>query len=215
MNASVGCKQDLKYISAKLSVKCKCQRIQKECRSRLTSLTKNVYNEKQVKDEGAVRMSDVYATINYVLVNLINEIWEVEGKAIITDEFKDITNNDMHVIEAIGLGEGNNMSTIAKKLNITVGSLTTAVNSLVKKGYVDRFRSKEDRRVVYVRLLEKGENAYHHHEDYHKQMTQAIVDKLDESEIPELLKTLDALTGFFTDYTRESKEKSSDSMDKE
>ena len=35
-------------------------------------------------------MSDVYATINYVLVNLINEIWEVEGKAIITDEFKDI-----------------------------------------------------------------------------------------------------------------------------
>ena len=68
MNASVGCKQDLKYISAKLSVKFKCQRIQKECRSRLTSLTKNVYNEKQVKDEGAVRMSDVYATINYVLV---------------------------------------------------------------------------------------------------------------------------------------------------
>ena len=104
---------------------------------------------------------------------------------------------------------------IAKKLNITVGSLTTAVNSLVKKGYVDRFRSKEDRRVVYVRLLEKGENAYHHHEDYHKQMTQAIVDKLDKSEIPVLLKTLDALTGFFTDYTRESKEKSSDSMDKE
>ena len=178
-------------------------------------MTKNVYNEKQVKDEGAVRMSDVYATINYVLVNLINEIWEVEGKAIITDEFKDITNNDMHVIEAIGLGEGNNMSTIAKKLNITVGSLTTSVNSLVKKGYVDRFRSKEDRRVVYVRLLEKGENAYYHHEDYHKQMTQAIVDKLDESEIPVLLKTLDALTGFFTDYTRESKEKSSDSMDKE
>ena len=75
-------------------------------------------------------MSDVYATINYVLVNLINEIWEVEGKAIITDEFKDITNNDMHVIEAIGLGEGNNMSTIAKKLNITVGSLTTAYDNL-------------------------------------------------------------------------------------
>ena len=62
------------------------------------------------------------------------------------------------------------------------------MNSLVKKGYVDRFRSKEDRRVVYVRLLEKGENAYHHHEDYHKQMTQAIVDKLDESEIPVLLR---------------------------
>ena len=38
-------------------------------------------------------------------------------------------------------------------------------------------------------------------------MTQAIVDKLDTSEIPVLLKTLDALTGFFMDYTRDSKEK--------
>ena len=59
-------------------------------------------------------MEDVYKMINHVLVNLINEIWELEEKAIITEEFKDLTNNDMHVIEAIGLGAGNNMSSIAK-----------------------------------------------------------------------------------------------------
>ena len=200
MNASVGCKQDLKYISAKLSVKCKCQRIQKECRSRLTSLTKNVYNEKQVKDEGAVRMSDVYATINYVLVNLINEIWEVEGKAIITDEFKDITNNDMHVIEAIGLGEGNNMSTIAKKLNITVGSLTTSMNSLVKKGYAVRERSEQDRRVVFIHLTLKGRKAFHHHAEFHRRMTDAVLDVLDENEVLVLAKALNRLTLFFRQY---------------
>ena len=45
---------------------------------------------------------DAYKTINDILVNLINEIWELEEKAIITEEFKDLTNNDMHVIEAIG-----------------------------------------------------------------------------------------------------------------
>ena len=67
---------------------------------------------------------DTYKAINDILVHLFNEIWELEEKAIITEEYKDITNNDMHIIEAIGLGEGNNMSTIAKKLNITVGSLT-------------------------------------------------------------------------------------------
>ena len=64
---------------------------------------------------------DTYKAINDILVHLFNEIWELEEKAIITDEFKDLTNNDMHVIEAIGLGEGNNMSSIARKLNITVG----------------------------------------------------------------------------------------------
>ena len=65
---------------------------------------------------------NAYETINDILVHLFNEIWELEEKAIITEEYKDISNNDMHIIEAIGLGKGNNMSAIAKKLNITVGS---------------------------------------------------------------------------------------------
>ncbi|MCI8796285.1 MAG: MarR family transcriptional regulator [Dorea sp.] len=148
-------------------------------------------------------MEDVYRTINNVLVSLINEIWELEEKAIITDEFRDLTNNDMHVIEAIGTGDGGNMSSIARKLNITVGSLTTAMNGLVNKKYVERHRSEEDRRVVYVKLTQKGIRAYKHHEDYHRQMTQAVMDKLDEKEMPVLLKTLDALSEFFTGYSRQ------------
>ena len=147
-------------------------------------------------------MENAYATINNILVNLINEIWELEEKAIITEEIKDLTNNDMHVIEAIGLGDGNNMSSIAKKLNITVGSLTTAMNSLVNKKYVERRRSEEDRRVVFVKLTDRGVKAYRHHEDYHRQMTRAILDKLDEAEIPVLVKTLDALSEFFTGYSK-------------
>ena len=147
-------------------------------------------------------MENAYATINNILVNLINEIWELEEKAIITEEFKDLTNNDMHVIEAIGLGDGNNMSSIAKKLNITVGSLTTAMNSLVNKKYVERRRSEEERRVVFVKLTDRGVKAYRHHEDYHRQMTRAILDKLDEAEIPVLVKTLDALSEFFTGYSK-------------
>lgn len=46
---------------------------------------------------------NAYETINDILVNLFNEILKLEEEAIITDEFKDITNNDMHTIEAIGL----------------------------------------------------------------------------------------------------------------
>ena len=82
---------------------------------------------------------NAYETINDILVHLFNEIWELEEKAIITEEYKDISNNDMHIIEAIGLGKGNNMSAIAKKLNITVGSLTTSMNSLVNKKYQSEF----------------------------------------------------------------------------
>ena len=142
-------------------------------------------------------MEEAYKTINQVLVELINEIWDQEKKAIITEEFKDLSNNDMHVIEAVGLGEGKNMTSIARELKITVGSLTTAMNSLVKKQYVERYRSKKDRRVVFVKLTDKGVRAYQHHEEYHRQMSQAILDRLDDEELSVLLKTLEILKGFF------------------
>ena len=118
----------------------------------------------------------------------------------ITEEFKDLTNNDMHIIEAVGLGDGNNMSTIAKKLGITVGSLTTSMNSLVNKKYAVRHRSEEDRRIVNIKLTEKGEKAYYHHAEFHRKMVEAVVETLDEEEIPVLTKALDNLYHFFKTY---------------
>lgn len=38
--------------------------------------------------------------LNEMLVKLFNNIMDAEEKAIITEEYKDITNNDMHIIEA-------------------------------------------------------------------------------------------------------------------
>ena len=95
---------------------------------------------------------DNYETLNEVMVRLFRDIMYIEQKAIITPEFKDITNNDMHVIEAIGIDKPKNMTAIARELSVTVGTLTIAMNSLVKKGYVERARGKQDRRVVYISL---------------------------------------------------------------
>ncbi|MDL2295828.1 MarR family winged helix-turn-helix transcriptional regulator [Lachnospiraceae bacterium OttesenSCG-928-E19] len=142
------------------------------------------------------------AVINDILVHLFREIWELEEHAIITDEFKDLSNNDMHIIEAIGLGDGNNMSTIAKKLNITVGSLTTSMNSIVNKKYAIRIRSEVDRRVVYIKLTPKGEKAFLHHQKFHEKMTKAVVAHLSEEEIEVLSKALDNLKDFFGEYQK-------------
>ena len=140
---------------------------------------------------------DTYAALNDVLVNLFRDIMELEEQAIITQEYQDITNNDMHVIEAIGVGEPKNMSTIAKLLSVTVGTLTIAMKSLVKKGYVIRERGKEDRRVVYISLSEKGLRAYRHHEEFHRQMIEAVLENLTEDETESLVKALAKLERWF------------------
>ncbi|HJB46432.1 MAG TPA: winged helix DNA-binding protein [Candidatus Mediterraneibacter surreyensis] len=143
---------------------------------------------------------DLQETINDILINLFNDILKLEEEAIITDEFKDITNNDMHIIEAVGLSGENTMSVVAKKLGITAGSLTTSVNSLVNKKYVIRQRSEEDRRVVFLKLTAKGKRAYEHHREYHRQMTDAVISRLDENEVAVLIKTLNGLSEFFRGY---------------
>lgn len=148
---------------------------------------------------------DIRQTVNDVLVNLFYQIWDLEEKAIITEEYKDLSVNDMHIIEAIGLGEGSNMSTIARRLNITVGSLTTSMNSIVNKQYAVRKRSVSDRRVVFIQLTEKGERAYHHHARFHASMAEAATRKLTEEEVPVMLKMLNSLTDFFYSYQDQKK----------
>ena len=143
---------------------------------------------------------DTYKTLNEVLVNLFRDVMDIEQKAIITEEFQDITNNDMHIIEAIGMNEPKNMSTIAREISVTVGTLTIAMNSLVKKGYVLRERGKEDRRVVYISLTERGRAAYVHHARFHKAMIDSISDELTSEELELLIKTLTKLDKWFRNW---------------
>lgn len=143
---------------------------------------------------------DAYGTFNDILVKLFNEIMELEQKAIITEEFKDISNNDMHIIEAIGNKEPKNMTTVAKSLKVTVGTLTIAINNLVKKGYVNRVRSDDDRRVVLISLSDKGKKAYDHHVRFHEDMIQATLEGLSDQETKVLVKALTNLSSYFKKY---------------
>ena len=114
--------------------------------------------------------------LNELLVNLFHNVMDAEAKAVITDEFKDITNNDIHILEAIGIEEPKSMSRIAGELHVTVGTLTTNMNSLERKGYLTRNRSTRDKRVVLVTLTEKGRKAFFHHRDFHRKMIHTVMD---------------------------------------
>ena len=146
---------------------------------------------------------DTYETLNGVLVGLFRDVMDLEQKAIVTSDFPDITNNDMHVIEAIGMNTKKNMSAIARELSVTVGTLTIAVNNLVKKGYVVRRRGQKDRRIVYISLSEKGRRAYEHHAEFHRKMIEGIRSSLSSEEMEVLVKTMKHLDGWFRSFQEE------------
>ena len=136
--------------------------------------------------------------LNEMLVNLFNHVMDVESEAVITEEFKDISNNDMHIVEAVGISDPKNMSEIAKSLSVTVGTLTTNMNGLEKKGYIVRTRRNEDKRVVFTTLTERGKKAFFHHRDFHKEMIKAAAAGLEDDEKRLLYKCLIKLDDFFT-----------------
>lgn len=142
-------------------------------------------------------MYDTYKSLNSILVKLFNDIMHIEEHALITDEFKNLTVNDMHIIEAVGIDKPKKMSEIARQLGVTMGTLTTGINGLVKKGYVERHRSDKDRRIVYASLTTSGHKAYNHHMKFHKDMIDYIMNELSEDEAKILGKTFVRLEDYF------------------
>ncbi len=140
---------------------------------------------------------DTERTLNRLLVQFFKYIMEIEERKLITDEFREITYNDMHIIEAIGLDQPKKMSEIAKIMSVTTGTLTTAVNSLERKGYVKRRRSEQDKRVVNMMLTKRGELAYRHHERFHQDMIAFILEHVSEEESQVLRRSLERLMGYF------------------
>lgn len=136
-------------------------------------------------------------TLNELLVRLFKDIMEIEGKCLVTKQFKDITYNDFHIIEAIGKQEPKSMTTVAKLMKVTTGTLTKAMDGLTDKGYVIRERSTQDKRVVWVYLTEKGKEAFAHHEEFHRDMIANVKGQLTEQETPILIYALAKLVDYF------------------
>jgi len=153
-----------------------------------------------LKREMKGKIVGTYETLNDVLVNLFRDITGIEQKAVRALGYEDITNNDMHVIEAIGTDAPKNMSSIARALSVTVGTLTISMNSLVKKGYVVRQRSEEDRRVVLVSLSEKGKEVFEHHARFHRAMIDGVIKELTEEELEVLIKAVTKLNSWFRGF---------------
>ena len=75
--------------------------------------------------------------------------------------------------------------------------MTKAMDGLTDKGYAIRERSRQDKRVVWVYLTEKGKSAYKHHEKFHRDMIANIKGQLTEQETPILIYALAKLVDYF------------------
>jgi DNA-binding MarR family transcriptional regulator len=62
---------------------------------------------------------------------------------------------------------------------------------------VVRERSREDKRVIHLRLTERGKAAYYHHENFHRQMIKSMTAEMNEQETDVLIYALAKLVDYF------------------
>ncbi len=136
------------------------------------------------------------ANINTLLVSIFNSVLKIESKALLEGPFDDISITEVHTIDAIGLHSTKNMSEVAKQLDITLGTLTTSINNLVKKKYVNRTKDSVDKRVVLISLTSKGRYLYRVHNNFHSKVVETVLEGVTDKEQEVLLSALNHLQNF-------------------
>jgi DNA-binding MarR family transcriptional regulator len=158
-------------------------------------------------------MNNYEKTINQLMLEIFDRILVTEEKALSKGNFSDLSIAEMHTLEGIGLYDSRTMSETASILKITTGTLTVAVDRLVRKGYVVRKRDPNDRRVVRVQLTKKGKLAFRMHTKFHTLLVERITSPLDEQQKQVLLETLQHIADFVSEqYQRYIKESQLDKM---
>ncbi len=147
-------------------------------------------------------INDKQDELNRIFVRVFNQILSWEEQSFKDMGISEITLRELHVIEAVYslLESGHNrMSEIAKYLAITPGSLTTAVNCLVKKGFLTREYSPTDRRIVNIKPTPRAKEVNDIHQRIHKKMIEEITSGINDENINIVIQILNNLNKSFGD----------------
>ena len=102
----------------------------------------------------------------------------------------DVSTPELFVLSYLPAEREPNMSEIGRALSIDVSTLTRLVDKLVDKSLVERRSDPHDRRMVKVRLAERGKEIILRVEKEKKRRIVSILRRLSNEEIESLLKIM-------------------------
>ena len=143
-------------------------------------------------------MEKIKQDINTFLVDVFNSLLHIEEDFLAKGPFKNITVKEMHLIDTVvNMKENNIAKHIARRLNITQSSLTTAVSTLEKKGMLIRKSDEKDKRVVKIYPTEKAMQVYKLHQEFHRELVDVVTQQLSPNELNVFVSGLNKVKEFF------------------
>lgn len=136
-------------------------------------------------------MSKIETLLLEKLTGVIDIIIKTEEEALAMGDFDDLSRTEMQTLIAIGPYDKLSMSAVADKVGITAGTLTVQIKKLRKKGYVDKTKNKNDKRISELSLTRKGKIAVRLHQRSMRAVMNAITEPLTEEQTEFMAETLD------------------------
>ncbi len=118
----------------------------------------------------------LYKRLEEAFTYVANLTMVMEERLLDKKVITDLTLGEIHVLEVVDKESTMPMTKIANELKITVGSLTTCVNRLVKKEYLLRERDQEDHRIMKISTTLKAKKVLKIHDRFHEDILYGILD---------------------------------------
>lgn len=138
----------------------------------------------------------VKKTLNELLVDMFNHILVLEERNLVARGVT-LSMSEVHTLENIYKSETKTMSDVARRALVTQGTLTVAINRLVKKGYVARYKDDEDKRIVRLSLTQRALDLLKIHDAFHENMIDTFINDLKVDEDVNLIHSLEKIMEYF------------------
>ncbi|MGD1929845.1 MAG: MarR family winged helix-turn-helix transcriptional regulator [Leptolyngbyaceae cyanobacterium] len=121
-------------------------------------------------------------------IAMLADLFEVAQAS--SGEAVSINKQECRVINMVGQYQPLMMREIAERAKLSITNTTGIVDKLVKRKYLRRDRSDEDRRIVRIFLTSEGEKIYTMEIENYRRVSQAILNGLEEPEQQEMLRMM-------------------------
>lgn len=141
--------------------------------------------------------------LDELLHRISNSIRALEKQTRRYDDEVISTPPEAHLIEVIHNHPNANTSEIAAILGLTKGSISLRTARLCKKGLIEKYNQKGNKKEIYYRVTPLGQKVYDAHERFHAEQNRQIYNKF-ASFSPEEKKFICGFLRDYADYLEDS-----------
>jgi len=140
---------------------------------------------------------EIEVLLNQALKDMFYSVLRLQEQSVSKLANGNLSRTEMHTLEIVQDCPGATLTQIAEVLGITKATASVSISRLVEKGFLVKVRENEDKRKQILKLTEAGEVMCKKHKQFHDMLVHSVMREFHISEYPEVLKSLQALVGFF------------------